>query len=62
MKGDEMKLTTLLITGYWVTCRDDEDFNEEFGEDQFRMAEKYLHEMRISHPKIEFELIATIAA
>ena len=55
-------LVTLLVASYWVTCRADEDYNEEFGHRQFEMADDYLNEKRKERPDLDFELIAVIDA
>lgn len=57
-----MGLHTLPILGYWVLCRDDEDLNEEFGENQFQEADEYLNSNRKEHPNFEFEMLATVDA
>ena len=55
-----MDYKTLPVASFWVTCRADEDYNEEFGYTQFEMANDYLNEMRKLQPDYEFELIAIL--
>lgn len=57
-----MEMVTLPVAGYWVTCREDEDYNEEFGAAQFHEACKYLNRQRGHRPDLEFELIAALDA
>ena len=57
-----MDIKTLPVAGYWVTCREDEDYTEEFGSGQFDEAVEYLNKQRRNRPDLEFELIAVLSA
>ena len=56
------KMQTLLVSGYWVMCKEDEDFNEEFGQNQFESADHHLNVLRAENPGYTFEMIAEIDA
>lgn len=56
-----MKTMTLPVTGFWVTCRYDQDYDEEFGAHQIDAAKEYLDEKRKEKPELDFELIATVS-
>ena len=50
------------IKAFWVICSEDEDFNEEFGQEQFEAADDYLNKSRKEKPEYKFSLIAEIDA
>jgi len=57
-----MKMLTLPVTTFYVTCREDDDLEEEFGAGQFEAAEQYLEECRKNHPNKVLELVAVVDA
>jgi len=57
-----MQMLTLPIKCFWVTCREDEDLNEEFGAAQFDEADDYLNQQRKLWPGKQIEIIAEIDA
>jgi len=59
--GKEVKMQMILpIKCFWVTCREDEDLNEEFGVTQFDEADDYLNQQRELWPGKQIEMIAEI--
>lgn len=57
-----MQMITLPVKGYWVICREDEYFNEEFGAGQFEEAISYMNEQRRTCLDKKLEIIAEIDA
>lgn len=57
-----MEMMTLPVAGYWVTCQEDEDYNEEFGAMQLDEADEYLNRQRGNRPDFEFQLVAVLDA
>ncbi|MDY7039061.1 MAG: hypothetical protein SV375_23275 [Thermodesulfobacteriota bacterium] len=57
-----MEMLTVPIKVFWVTCREDDDLDEEFGASQFDAAGNYLNEQRRLWPKKTIEMIAEIDA
>ena len=55
-------MQTLLVSGFWVRCKEDDDFNHEFGKNQFEEADNYLNASRREKPEYTFEMIAEIDA
>ena len=55
-----VKRIELPVIDFWVVCRDDEDYNEEFGPNGYDAALEYLHEKLTERPDLKFELIAEI--
>lgn len=57
-----MQMMTIPIKCFWVTCREDDDLNQEFGATQFDLADDYLAQQRKLWPNKEIEMIAEIDA
>lgn len=57
-----MKIVTLPIAWCRVTCRADENQNQDFDAGQFDAADEYMNAKRAELPDFAFELIAVVAA
>jgi len=55
-----MRKKRLNVKCFYVSCKEEEDFNEEFGSGQFKDAKEYLAECRAEFPGYEFKLYAEV--
>ena len=57
-----MNVVTLPVTGYWVICDEDNDYNKKFGssDSQFYRAAAYMKEKRKERPDLTFKMLANI--